>query len=319
MRPQPVLLDVDTGVDDALAIMLALRSPELEVVGISTVSGNVSLEACTRNTLLVLDHLEAPPIPVAAGAAGPLARAPRHAASVHGGDGLGDLPVRPAASRRRASSDAVAMLLQTIDRLGGGLVVVATGPLTNIAQALQKDPDRLRRLKGLTVMGGAVAVPGNVTPAAEFNFWADPEAAALVVGAGLPLTVVPLDVTERVVLERSMLEDAAARGPGAAFVQGIARVAMAFHRRTEGIDGMYVHDPLAVATVVEPSLVVSERMPLAVECHGELTTGALVADRRRRRRTEGDAAAATAVCLDVDVARFHRLFHTRVLGDAREV
>ncbi len=314
MTPQPILLDVDTGVDDALAIMLALRSPEVHVAGITTVSGNVPVDACTRNTLLVLDRLGAPEIPVATGAPAPLAGAPRRASHVHGTDGLGDLPDRPAASRTGVTVDAVELLYRAIDRFPGDLVVVATGPLTNIARAAQKDPDRMRGVRALTVMAGAVAVPGNVTPVAEFNVWSDPEAAAVVLSAGLPLTLVPLDVTERVALSRATVEEAAGRGPIPAFVRDITRLAMEFHRREVGIDALYLHDPLAVGVVIDGSIVTGETLRLDVECRGELTAGMVVADRRRRPRD----GRPVQVCTGVDVGRFTRLFRQRVLDEPLE-
>jgi len=202
MRKQPIFLDVDTGVDDALAIILALRSPEFSLQGISTVSGNVSLAQTTANTLTVLDVLDAPPIPVAAGAAAPLFGPAITAGEVHGNDGLGGAARTFPPTRRRAAEDAAGLLLETIRRFPGELILIATAPLTNLALAVQRDLETMRRLRTLIVMGGAIRVPGNVGPVSEFNFAADPEAAAIVLGAGLPLTLVPLDVTERVTLTR---------------------------------------------------------------------------------------------------------------------
>ena len=165
MKPRPVILDVDTGVGDALAIMLALRSPELEVKGILTVSGNVQVSQNTTNTLTVLDLLEAPPIAVAAGAAAPLARP-----GITAGDGLGGVAGRFPPSRRAVAVDAVGFLLEAIGRQPGQLALIATAPLTNIALAIEKDAQTVRKLRALLVMGGAVRVPGNVGPVSEFNF-----------------------------------------------------------------------------------------------------------------------------------------------------
>ena len=160
MKPRPVILDVDTGVDDALAIMLAIRSPELEVKGILTVSGNVHLSQTTANTLTVLDLLEAPPIPVAAGAAVPLARPGITAGDVHGGDGLGGVACRFPPSHRVVTADAVGFLLEAIGRQPGQVTLIATAPLTNIALAIEKEAQTVRKLRALFVMGGAVRVPG---------------------------------------------------------------------------------------------------------------------------------------------------------------
>jgi len=207
MKPRPVILDVDTGVDDALALMLAFRSPELDVRGILTVSGNVHVSQATANTLAILDLLDAPPIPVAAGAAAPLARPGITAGDVHGSDGLGGAAGCFPPSRRTVAVDAVGFLLDAIGRQPEELTLIATAPLTNLALAIERDAPTVRKLRALFVMGGAVRVPGNLGPVSEFNFAVDPEAAAIVLGAGLPVTLIPLDVTERVVLTRARLDE----------------------------------------------------------------------------------------------------------------
>jgi inosine-uridine nucleoside N-ribohydrolase len=304
-----VLLDVDTGVDDALALMLAIRSPELEVLGITTVSGNVPVARSTANTLLALEMLGASTIPVVAGAAAPLARALFTAAEVHGSDGLGDVTHRYPAPSRQATRGAAEFLLQMIHRHPGELTLIATGPLTNVATAIQRDGDAMRRLQGLTVMGGAIRVPGNVGPTTEFNFAVDPEAAAIVLGAGLPLTLVPLDVTEQVVLSHEAVEKARGAGKLQAFIREITAAVMDFHREHEGVDGMFLHDPLAVGVVVDPSLVRGQPMAVAIERQGELTAGMAVADLRRRSQ----AAPTATVCVEVEAARFLHLFRDRVL------
>ncbi len=310
MAARPLLLDVDTGVDDALAIILALRSPEIEVRGISTVSGNAPVDQTTRNTLLVLDLMGAQAIPVVSGAADPLRGAPLRAAEVHGSDGLGNVSRQFPVPARRADSGAVDFLLRAIRRWPGELTLVATAPLTNVAMAVQRDPQTMRLLGGLTIMGGAVRVPGNVSPLAEFNFAADPDAAAAVLAAGLPVRLIPLDVTEQVVLSRTVVEAAAGKSPLAAFIGSMTRATFDFHRDKEGLEGMFLHDPLAVASVVDPSLVRYEPMPVAVERRGELTAGMVVVDRRRRSRP----AATAEVAVEVDALRMLQLFTRRVLG-----
>ena len=309
-KKQPIFLDVDTGVDDALAIILALRSPEFSVEGISTVSGNVPLAQTTANTLTVLDILDAPPIPVVAGAAAPLARPGITAGEVHGGDGLGGMARTFPPSRRRAGEDAVGFLLETIRRFAGALVLIATGPLTNVALAIRRDPDAMRGLGSLVVMGGAIRSPGNVGPVSEFNFSVDPEAAAIVLGAGLPLTLVPLDVTERVILTRGLLDETDRDGKVTTFVRRITETTIAFHREHEGTEGLFLHDPLAIGVALDPSLVRCEPMTVAVETQGALTAGMAVADLRRRSR----AAPTAKVCVEVEADRFLGLFAERVLA-----
>lgn len=308
MTARPAIMDVDTGVDDALAIILALRSPEFALQGISTVSGNVHLCQATANTLTVLDVLEAPAIPVVTGAAAPLARRGITAGEVHGGDGLGGAAGRFPPSGRRVMTDAAGFILETIRRLPGELTLIATGPLTNIALAIEKDIRTMRQLRALVVMGGAIRVPGNVGPVSEFNFAVDPEAAAVVLGAGLPVALVPLDVTERVILTRRQLDEVQPAGRLHAFVAQITASTMAFHgARGEG-DGIVLHDPLAVGVALDLSLVRQEPVALAVETRGALTTGMTVADFRRQR-----AAPTARVCVEVEAERFLGLFVERVL------
>lgn len=304
-----VILDVDTGVDDALAIMLAIRSPELEVLGITTVSGNVPVARSTANTLLVLEVLEAPDTPVVAGAGVPLARGGFTAAEVHAADGLGGATAGYSRPARQARQGAVEFFLETIRRFPGELTLVATGPLTNVAMALQQDRETMRRLQGVTVMGGAIRVPGNVGPTTEFNFAVDPEAAAIVLGAGLPLRLVPLDVTEQIILSREAVERAKGAGKLHSFIREITAATMDFHREHEGFDGMFLHDPLAVGIVADPSLVRTRPMAVTIERRGELTSGMAVADLRRRSR----AAPTAAVCVEVEAARFLHTLSERLL------
>lgn len=305
---QRVILDVDTGVDDALAIMLAVRSPELEVLGITTVNGNVSVARCTANTLLVLEVLDAPNIPVVSGAAAPLVREAFSAAEVHGWDGLGNVTARYPTTRQ-ATQGAVEFLFEMVRRFPGELTLVASGPLTNVATAIRKDREAMQDLHGITVMGGAIRVPGNVGPTTEFNFAVDPEAAAIVLEAGLSIRLVPLDVTEQVVLSREAVEKVRGSGKVQAFIHDLTATTMAFHLKHEGIDGMFLHDPLAVGVVVDPSLVRTQPMAVAVERRGELTSGMTVADLRRRSR----ATQTASVCSEVEAARFLHMFIQRVL------
>jgi inosine-uridine nucleoside N-ribohydrolase len=312
MSALPILLDVDTGVDDALAICLAIRSPEVALRGITTVAGNVELEAATRNSLAVLDVLRAPAIPVAAGAPAPLCRPLVTAAAVHGGDGLGGIARTLPPSSRIAAPGAVEFLLRTIHDAPEPLTLIATGPLTNLAQAIRADVAALQRLRGLTIMGGAIRVPGNVSPVAEFNFAVDPEAAAIVLASGLPITLVPLDVTEQVILTRAAVAPRDGDGDLQTFVRAITAATMEFQRTHDGVDGLYLHDPLAVATVLDPTLVRAEPLAVAVESQGALTAGMAVADLRPGSRTPPTAR----VCLGVDAPRALRLVTARLLGAA---
>ncbi|MFQ5818069.1 MAG: nucleoside hydrolase [Terriglobia bacterium] len=275
--PIPVALDVDTGVDDALALILALRSPELAVRAVSCVAGNTSVEFATRNTLLVLDRLEARrDLRVARGAAQPLARPLAPAGEVHGADGLGNTSALYPPSTRPYGMDGVALLLETIQAQPGALTLIATGPMTNLAQAVAREPAAFRQLREIVQMGGAVAVPGNVSPHAEFNLWVDPEAAAAVFAAGVPLRLVPLDVTEQLVLTRARVRQLAQERDSGVFqfVRECTVLYFDFHQQRVGINGGHLHDPAAVTAAIHPEWFTWRRARLGIDT-GEAERGRL--------------------------------------------
>ena len=308
------IIDTDPGIDDALALILALRSTELWVEAVTTVCGNAAVDRTTRNALRVLEiAAPAAPPPVARGADRPLARPLHTAAHVHGEDGLGNLDrcLAPnGAPRYReprggpAPIPAHEVLLDAARQAPGAVTLVTLGPLTNVALALRQDPVAMRGFRRLVVMGGAAAVPGNVTPAAEFNVWADPEAAQAVLESGLPIILVGLDVTQRV---RLLPETIASRfGPRAdpvsRLVCDMAPVILEFAARAERGPGITLHDPLAVAVACDPTLVRTERLPLRVETRGEHTAGMTVVDRRPGARS-GEGTPMVDVAVSVDAER----------------
>ena len=318
----PVLIDTDPGIDDALAMLLALSSPEVSVEAITTVAGNVTVELGTANVFRILDVVRpARPPRVARGAAAPLERPLVTAAHVHGQDGLGNLdrlqepdgrPRYPDPAVKVEMLDGPDLILDTAERYPGKLVVVALGPLTNLALALKRGAARLRLARRIVVMGGAVSVPGNVTPAAEFNFYVDPEAAAAVFNAGLPIELIPLDVTRQVLLTRAALAEVVGPAPGrrARFVEDFSRFGFDF-ADSHGEGGIALHDPLAVAAAVDPGLVQLEPFHVDVECAGIHTRGMTVADRRDIAPDRKKAPNCRAA-LRVDVERSLRLFLERV-------
>ena len=267
----PILIDTDPGIDDALALLFAWNSPEIRVEAITTVAGNVSLDAASTNLQRLLALRRPHPSPVvAAGAAGPLARALTTATRYHGEDGLGDLPDWPAVERLPTAPGAVDVIVDAARRHGRDLTIVALGPLTNLALALKADAAALGRAGRVVAMGGAVDVPGNVTPTAEFNMSVDPEAAHRVLAAGLMLDIVPLDATRQAVLPRAGMRATLARSPGP-----IAARVQAFSERgfriahSDGEQGMALHDPLAVGLAIDPSLAKWEAVRLAIGPDGE--------------------------------------------------
>ncbi len=318
-----VIVDTDPGVDDALALILALQSPELQVEAITTVSGNVHVDVATRNALTVLGLFPPERRPqVAKGTDRPLGRSLYTAMHVHGDDGLGGvsnlclpdgLPRYRPASEALTPCDAVSCLLDLIRRFPGEITLVALGPLTNVARALQRDATLMQQLAGLVIMGGAVTVPGNVTPVAEFNIYVDPEAAHTVFTSGLPLTLIGLDVTERVRLTAETIEQRLRPldTPLSRFLVDCTAQVLQFNSRVERPPGMALHDPLAVGAVIDPSIVRTVVLPVRIETKGELTTGMTVADRRPLP-PECKAPANANVALDVDGDRFLELFLGRI-------
>ena len=293
------LIDTDPGIDDALALLLAWGSPEWTVDAVTIVAGNAPLEAGTLNALRLVDLRRPSPAPlVATGAAQPLAR-PLRVAPYHGGDGLGDLPDWPPIEPRVASTDAADVIAHAARRHADDLTVIGLGPLTNLALAVERDAAAIRRVARVVAMGGAVDVPGNVTPDAEFNAHVDPEALAQVLAAGVKIDLVPLDATRQVVLERAALQSALARAPSAAAdrVRRFTEYALRMDEK-HGRRGMDLHDPLAVGTAFDPTLVEWEPVRLAIGRDGQT------------RRAPGAPNARFARV--VDAPRFLRLFQERL-------
>ena len=292
--PIPCVLDCDPGHDDAIALLLALASPELELLGITTTYGNQTLAKTTANALRVLELVGRTEIRVAAGADRPLERDLVVAAHVHGESGL-DGPVLPEASTRPAPSDAVTVLAERIGGASEPVVVVATGPLTNVARYLAAHgTDGIARI---VVMGGAIA-EGNFTPAAEFNIWCDPEAAAAVFDCGLGVSMMGLDVTHKALLGPVVEDRLRGAGRVGAFVADLNVYFTRYHRETYGWDGAPIHDAVAVAHVLRPGLVETRHRNVEIELESELCRGRTVVDLWRR--TDRPPNAHVGVDLDVD-------------------
>jgi inosine-uridine nucleoside N-ribohydrolase len=277
----PILLDCDPGHDDAIAILLALASPEVDLVGITTVQGNQTVEKTTANAIRILEFVGRADVPVAAGADRPLVREPYVAKYVHGDSGL-DGPALPPPRRTAVDEHAVEFL----GARAGGVTLVAVGPLTNVAVMLARYPDV--RPARIVLMGGAIGV-GNVTPAAEFNIWADPEAAARVFASGLDLTMVGLDVTHQALMTGADADRLRATGPVGALVAELWEFYNRFHSQTYDFDGSPIHDALALATVFRPDLVETVTRHVAIECESALSRGRTLVDLWRRTGNEPNA------------------------------
>ena len=296
----PVLIDTDPGIDDALALLLAWGSPEISVEAITTVAGNVSVEQGMVNVFRLLALRKPTPRPVVAlGAAEPLARPLVTAQRYHGEDGLGDLTDWPETEKPPLEHDAVSVIIDQARRSQRLLTLVALGPLTNLALTLKADAGAVSLIGRIVAMGGAVDVPGNVTPTAEFNMYVDPEAAHRVLAARLPLHLVPLDATRQAVLPRAGMKAAFRRVSGP-----LADRIVAFSERgfridhSSGSQGLVLHDPLALALAIDPTLAEWESVRLVIGPDGETL------------RASGEPNCRIAKRIDAD--RFLRLFLDRL-------
>lgn len=294
----PVILDVDTGIDDALALGLAVCSPEIELVAVTTLAGNADVTRTTANTLAVLDWLGASKVPVHRGASRPLTRQHRDAASVHGTHGLGTAAL-PQSDREVGRDRGPAAIIRLAGERPGEMTLVCVGPLTNLAIALNVEPALPRLLRRVVVMGGAYRVPGNVTPHAEFNIYVDPEAAAQVFATEFAdLIVIGLDVTHQTALTRQTWERAAERADRRSrLVVEVCRWSLL----DRGQSAVYLHDPLALAVALDSALVTPERGNVEVVLEGE--------ERGKTRVVAGDLAR---IAVAVDVERFLGLFEARL-------
>jgi pyrimidine-specific ribonucleoside hydrolase len=299
----PIVIDCDPGHDDAIAILLALASPEVELRGITTVAGNQTLEKTTRNALKVLELAGRTDIPVAAGAAGPLRRALRTAANVHGESGL-EGPDLPEPKAQQVAADAADLLAELIEP---GVVLVPTGPLTNVALLLERHPDVAGRLERIVWMGGAIA-EGNVTPAAEFNAFVDPEAAAAVFGSGIPVTMIGLDVTHMALFTPEHADRLRGTGKAGRVVAELSDFFQKFHEERYGFHGSPIHDALAVADVIDPTLVTRLHCNVEIETASQYCDGRTVVDRW----LVTDGRRNAHVGIDVDAARFLELLVERI-------
>jgi len=300
----PVILDCDPGHDDAIALLLALASPELDLLGVTTVHGNQVLVKTTANALRVLDLVGRADIPVAAGADRPLARQLTVASHVHGDSGL-DGPSLPPPRRGPLGEHAVDFMERTIAAHPIPITLIPTGPLTNIALLLERTGGA--NVERIVLMGGAVA-EGNMTPAAEFNIWADPEAAQAVFHAGLDTTMIGLDVTHRAVTTPAIQVRLRASGTIGVFVADLIDFFSVYHNETYGWDGAPIHDAVAVAHVIRPGLVTTIDRNVEVELDSDLCRGRTVVDRWNRTARPANAH----VGIDLDPEAFFDLLVERI-------
>ena len=273
-----LLVDTDTASDDAVALLMALRTPGVEVDAITVVAGNVPLEQAVQNALYTVE-LAGASVPVHAGRASPRAQPLVTAQEVHGADGMGDVGL-PLSGREPAAGDAVDVLVERVRAAPGELTLVTLGPLTNVAEAFEREPGLPRLLRRVVVMGGTSDAVGNQTAVAEYNVWADPEAAAVVFAAGAPLTMVGWDVSRKyAAFTPAEAEELRALGPLGRFAVEIQATLDGFARDRSALPGFDLPDPIAMAVALDPRVATDvRRLHVSVELEGRLTRGQTVVD-----------------------------------------
>jgi purine nucleosidase len=309
MTREKVILDVDTGIDDAIAILLALSSPELEVMGITTVSGNIDLVSATRNTQRVLKLIGREEVGVYPGAVKPLWRSIRYATEVHGDCGLaGQLSTLEVGPAR--SETAETFILKQLALYPGEITLIMTGPETNLGQLLFKDHEIAKKFKRIVVMGGVADGRGNESPVAEFNIAIDPEAADLVFHSGADLTMVGLDVTRKALLTTAHIEHLKASASVRAFIDGVTEPYRKRYAKLNGVEACTMHDPLAVAVVIDPTLVTTVHRYVGIETESRYCDGQTVCDFDGR----WGKAPNVHVAIELDGERFLNLLTERLNG-----
>ncbi|NDV00526.1 nucleoside hydrolase [Pseudoroseicyclus tamaricis] len=312
--PQKILLDVDTGIDDALAIYYALRHPELEPVGFTCVFGNTDVDIATTNTLRILELAGRPELPVAMGAARSLLWPyTREADFVHGSNGLGDVEL-PEPAAKAVDEHAADFIIRMVKEAPGEIALCPVGPMTNIGLALAKAPEIAGLVKEIVVMGSTLAHPGIhgvARPMVDANFHNDPEAAHILMQSSAPITLVGMDATMTTLMSREMMDDIRANGTeaGRVLMEITEFYVRSYEQMHPGIAGCPLHDPLAVAACHAPDLLTRERLRIDIELSGALTRGQAIPDRRPMGLERANCEVATGV----DAPRFEAMFHETML------
>lgn len=307
-----MILDLDTGIDDALAIAYALGSPEVDLIGITSEYGNVLTKRSVLNSQQLLNLLKQPTVPVYQGASHALNKSDFAvlpiSAEIHGQDGIGDIGLQAPVPATEKQS-AVDFMLAACQQYGADLTIVATGPMTNLALAIQKDLSTLKKVGQIVIMGGALTVAGNVSPFAEANINQDPEAADILFKSGLPVTMVGLDVTLRTLFTKADTAEWRAIGTPAAinYADMVDYYIKAYEVTSPHLHGCALHDPLAVAVALDPSLVTTIPLNMTTELTGP-SRGRTIGDNLRLE----DETTRTQVCVQVDTPRFLKAFKARI-------
>lgn len=309
MTKHKIILDCDPGHDDAIAILLAGKHPEIDLLAITTVAGNQSVDKTTLNALKVCSLANLHAVPVARGMDRPLVRPARPARNIHGETGM-DGPNVPEPTMEPIAQHAVDLLIDLLMHSDGDITLVPTGPLTNIATAMRSQPAIIPKIQAISLMGGAIGL-GNTTPAAEFNIWADPEAAAIVFGCGRPITMCPLEVTHQALAFDEIIRHLReAERPVASFAADLLVFFADTYKQVFGFPAPPVHDPCAVAAVIDPTIVHTKAMHIEIETVSELTSGRTVCDVYGKLEKEPNVHVGYAL----EIARFWEMVVTTILS-----
>ncbi len=292
MSPRKVIIDCDPGIDDAVALTLALFDPRLEVLAVTATAGNVSAEQASRNLQALIEYLDPPRLPrmgMASASDGLVAVDARH---IHGDDGLGNSGLQTAALARQHPSEKI--LCDEIRAASGEATLICLGPLTNLALALRLEPELPALLRQVIILGGSITGAGNITPCAEFNMYCDPTSARAIFRSSLPVALVPLETSSQLTWSMDLLDKLPEESTraGKLMRQMLPFLFRSYHQHL-GREGIHLHDAVAIAVASHPELFTLEEMAGDVELKGELTTGMTVFDRRQRRRTRGSLEVAT--------------------------
>ena len=316
-----IIVDTDIGIDDALALILALKSKELRLEAITTVSGNVHVDKCTKNALRILELMDRKDVPAAKGASRPLKRELHTAEHVHGKDGLGDSGL-PEPKIKPIDKVAADMIIEKVARDPGEMTLVPIGPLTNIALAMEREPRLAEKVKEIVLMGGAYGVSrygyGNATPVAEFNIYTDPEAARRVYESGAQVTAIGLDITndpETLLTQEDLGEIERADSTAAQVVVKITENLLNYNERRIGRRAMAIHDAIAVSYLIYPNLFTVKKYRVDIETKGEFTTGQTVTEKRIGT-LENDADISEAnvhICTSVRGRQLVNLLVNRIM------
>ena len=313
--PKKIIFDTDLGIDDACALLLALASPEVSVEGLSIVHGNCSLDQATTNALAVLELANASHVPVAKGCELPLVQPSFLAPETHGNTGLGYAKL-PELRSRPTVQPGCDFLIEKVMSQPGEITRVAIGPLTNVALAIRQEPRLVHAVKELIIMGGAIRHEGNTTALAEFNAYVDPHAAHMVFHSGVPMTLVPLDVTYQCILTSDDVQRMRKiDSPITKFIEDSTRFYMEFHDEYQGIQGCVINDPLALALTFAPALCTYQELPVDIDVSGGISMGKTIADFYNYNRKP----ANMKVALGVKPRDFIDLFVERIIKLAQRM